>query len=107
MVKSKRNQNKPAGKGTGKEIDLHLSPGHGGADALERQLLRFVGELRGAISRGESEIIFIHGSGSGKLRDEIRRIITAEYPLCTCMDASFSRYGYGGATLVTIGKQNL
>ena len=106
-MKSKRNQNNPAGKGTAKEIDLHLSPGNGGVYALERQLLRFEGELRGAISRGEGEIIFIHGSGSGKLRDEIRRIIIAEYPLCVCMDASFSRYGYGGATLVTIGKQNL
>ncbi len=88
-----------------KEVDLHLSQGHGGVDALERQLTRFAGELRGAISRGEREIIFIHGSGTGKLRDEIRKSIAAEYPLCACMDAPFSRYGYGGATVVTIGKQ--
>jgi hypothetical protein len=103
-MKSHRNQRNSPGTGAVKEVDLHLSPGHAGIYALERQLVRFTGELEGAIRRGEREIIFIHGSGKGRLREEIHRIIAAEYPLCTCSDASFSRYGYGGATTVTIGK---
>jgi hypothetical protein len=85
-----------------REVDLHLKSGHAGEGALERQLARVRGELNSAIRAGEREIIFIHGSGNGKLRDEIRAIIEAGYPSCTCCDAPFARYGYNGATAVTI-----
>lgn len=87
-----------------KEVDLHLGRRLGGAESFERQLARFRGELNSAVRSGRAEIIFIHGVGSGRLKEEIRRIIAWEYPSCSCSDAPFSRYGFGGATLVTIKK---
>lgn len=88
-----------------REVDLHLRPGYTGHDAIDRQLARFRGELDSALKTGLREVIFVHGQGSGKLRDEIRHLIAREYPDCICSDASFARYGYGGATLVTLKKQ--
>jgi len=87
-----------------REVDLHLPSGHAAAEALERQLARVRGELNSAIRAGEKEMIFIHGAGSGRLREALRDIIAAEYPSCACHDASFTRYGYNGATAVTISK---
>lgn len=87
-----------------KAIDLHVKPGQAVAAIIERQITRFRGELVGAIGRGEKEIIFIHGVGSGRLKEELRRILKEEYPACTFQDAPFSIYGYGGATLVIIRK---
>jgi dsDNA-specific endonuclease/ATPase MutS2 len=104
-VKGNRNKRSTPLRGVTKEVDLHLRVGYSGADALERQLSRFTGELDAAIRRGEGEIIFIHGYGNGRLREEIRSIVAARYPECVCADASFSRYGYGGATTVAIGKK--
>jgi len=83
-------------------VDLHLKPGYNQGDAVDRQLARFRGELDSAIRAGVSEIIFIHGVGSGRLKDEIRRIIADDYPSCSCQDAPFSRFGVGGATLIVI-----
>lgn len=103
MRQGKRS-NTPTGGKSVREVDLHLRPGYKGADALERQLARFRGELGSAIRAGEPGVIFIHGSGSGKLREEIEAIIAAEYPACSCQDAPFSRYGYNGAITVTIRK---
>jgi dsDNA-specific endonuclease/ATPase MutS2 len=60
--------------------------------------------MNSAIRAGMREIVFIHGVGSGKLKEEIRRILAEEYPSCSFQDAPFSRYGFGGATLVAIGK---
>jgi DNA-nicking Smr family endonuclease len=92
------------GRAGPREIDLHLKPAQSAADVIERQITRFRGELAGAVRRGDREIIFIHGVGSGRLKEEIRRILREEYPSCLFQDAPFSRYGYGGATLVTIRK---
>jgi len=93
-----------SGRAGPKEIDLHLKPAQSPADVIERQISRFRGELEGAIRRGEKEIIFIHGVGSGRLKEELRMILKEEYPSCVYQDAPFSRYGFGGATLVTIRK---
>ncbi|NLE33775.1 MAG: hypothetical protein GX622_01585 [Bacteroidales bacterium] len=87
-----------------REVDLHLRQGQAGAEALERQLARFRGELNSAIRAGEKQIVFIHGSGTGRLRQEIRAVIGAEYPSCSWHDAPFARYGFNGATIVTIRK---
>lgn len=94
----------PRVSGAAREVDLHLPSGHAAIDALDRQLARIRGELNSAIRSGEKEIVFIHGAGSGRLREALRDIIAAEYSLCTCHDASFTRYGYNGATAVTIRK---
>lgn len=103
-MKEKRSTRTISGNRPLREIDLHLKPGHSGPEALERQLARVRGELNSAIRAGEKEIILIHGSGNGKLRDEIRALIEAGYPSCSCHDAPFSRYGFNGATAVTIRK---
>lgn len=94
----------PSGGNKVREADLHLRPGQAAAEALERQMARFRGELNSAIRAGEKEIIFIHGAGSGRLREALRGTVAAEYPFCVCHDASFTRYGYNGATAVTIRK---
>jgi dsDNA-specific endonuclease/ATPase MutS2 len=103
-MKGSRSSRPPSGGSKIREIDLHLRPGQSGAEALERQLARVRGELNSSIRAGAREIIFIHGFGSGRLREALRTLIAAEYPSCTCHDASFARYGYNGATVVTITK---
>ncbi|HCM59709.1 MAG TPA: hypothetical protein DIS74_04930 [Bacteroidales bacterium] len=87
-----------------REVDLHLSRGHGGIQALDRQMARFRGELNSAIRAGEAGVIFIHGVGSGKLREAIHAALTTDYPACSWHDAPFVRYGYNGATVVTIKR---
>lgn len=94
--------NKPLAGRQPRIVDLHLKPGYNQSDAVERQLARFRGELDSAIRAGAAEIVFIHGVGIGKLKDEIRRIIAEDYPSCNCQDAPFSRFGVGGATLIVI-----
>ena len=86
-------------------VDLHLKHGYSQADALDRQLARFRGEMDSAVRAGAAEIVFIHGAGVGKLKDEIWRIIAEEYPACSCRDAPFARFGVGGATLIAISHR--
>lgn len=85
-----------------REVDLHLKSGYNSKDAVMRQLARVRGEMDNALRTGVREIIFIHGVGSGKLKEELRRIISEHYPSCSYSDASFARYGYGAATVVEI-----
>lgn len=103
MKKGSSNSTSP-GRRAMREVDLHLSSGQAGADALDRQLARFRGELNSAIRAGEHGVIFIHGVGSGKLREAIHALLASGYPSCSWQDAPFSRYGYNGATVVTIKK---
>lgn len=89
------------------EVDLHigeivdnisgLTPG----EILNTQIARFRTSLDGAVRARQKKIVFIHGTGEGKLKHEIRRIIDREYPRCNYQDASFKEYGYG-ATMVII-----
>ncbi|MHC1733802.1 MAG: Smr/MutS family protein [Bacteroidales bacterium] len=87
-----------------REVDLHLGRGHGGIQALDRQMARFRGEINSAIRAGETGVIFIHGVGSGKLREAIHDALASAYPSCYWHDAPFARYGYNGATVVTIKR---
>ncbi len=103
MKENRTNRYKITGTGP-REVDLHLGSGYSQPDAIERQLSRFRGELSSAVRRGDREIIFIHGQGTGRLREEIRQILTDKYPSFIFQDAPFSRYGFGGATHVTIKK---
>jgi dsDNA-specific endonuclease/ATPase MutS2 len=87
-----------------KVVDLHLKAGYNGRDAFERQLTRFRGELDSAIRSDVTEIVFIHGVGSGRLKDELRKIVSTDYPSYSYHDAPFNVYGVDGATLITITK---
>jgi dsDNA-specific endonuclease/ATPase MutS2 len=67
---------------------------------LDIQLKRVVKELDEAIATHIRSIVFIHGVGNGRLRQEVRRVI-AGYKNVRFHDASFRRYGFG-ATEVEI-----
>src|SRR5512136_1058215 len=94
--------NKTSGGRGVRVVDLHLKAGYNQADAIERQLARFRGELDSAIRARAGEIVFIHGVGTGILKDELRRIVSSDYTSCGFQDAPFSRFGINGATLVVI-----
>ncbi len=85
-----------------KEVDLHLKNGYNSGDAINRQIELFRSELDSARRSGRKEIIFIHGVGSGKLKQELIKVLLKEYPSFSYRDAPYSKYGYGGATLFTI-----
>ena len=93
-----------------KVVDLHISGSNPGTNVLttiEIQLLRFRAELDAAIREGYQEITFIHGVGSGILKQELRKVLSNNYPSLSYQDASFSKYGYGGATLILINKKKI
>ncbi|MDR1341995.1 MAG: DUF2027 domain-containing protein [Prevotellaceae bacterium] len=91
------------------EVDLHaemlvsdvrkLSAG----ELLELQMSRFSATLENALVSGrKGRIVFIHGIGSGKLKQELRQSLVKNYPELSFQDASFREYGYG-ATMVFLG----
>jgi len=89
-----------------KEVDLHINElvdntsGLSNFEMLNIQLERFEKELDGAISKGTKKIVFIHGVGNGRLKQEIISILKST-PGITFHDASYKQYGYG-ATQVNI-----
>ncbi|MDR3366816.1 MAG: DUF2027 domain-containing protein [Prevotellaceae bacterium] len=91
------------------EVDLHaemlVNDVHkfSAGELLELQMSRFTAALENALSSGrKGRIVFIHGIGSGKLKQELRQCLTKTYPLISFQDASFREYGYG-ATMVFLG----
>lgn len=89
-----------------REVDLHMRYEALNSDyhAVELQLMRFRSVMDQAIRNKEREVIFIHGVGSGRLKELIHRTITENYPGCSFHDASYRKYGVGGATHVLIGR---
>ena len=89
-----------------KEVDLHIEElldnwsGMSNGQLLDIQLKRVVKELDEAIATHMRSIVFIHGVGNGRLKQEVRRVI-AGYKNVRFHDASFQRYGFG-ATEVEI-----
>lgn len=89
-----------------KEVDLHIeelvkeSAGMSSYDKLNVQLERFEKELDKAIETNMKKIVFIHGVGSGRLKQEILQILKTTKGI-TYHDASYKEYGFG-ATQVNI-----
>jgi len=87
------------------EVDLHIEnllDNHNGlsnAEIINIQLTHFQKELESALAKQAERIIFIHGVGTGKLRQELIKKLNQEYPKLSYQDASFKEYGYG-ATMV-------
>jgi hypothetical protein len=88
------------------EVDLHIhelvenyksmQPG----EILEIQLSRFLTAIETGIrSKTIRKMVFIHGLGNGKLKNEVIKKLNSDYPKLRYQDASFKEYGYG-ATLV-------
>jgi dsDNA-specific endonuclease/ATPase MutS2 len=99
-VRSKTNQSI-------EEVDLHIRnilPDYydlSSGEILEVQMAKFTTSLEGAIKHKQKKIVFIHGKGAGKLKYEMQKKLTSDFPGLRFQDASFKEYGYG-ATLVMI-----
>ncbi len=82
-------------------VDLHvekLSPTPDAltnADKLKLQITTFERQLENAIAAGLDEITFIHGAGSGALRQEIQRRLSKHQNVQFFEDAQKEKFGYG------------
>lgn len=89
-----------------KEVDLHIEElldnwnGMSNAQLLDVQLKRVMQEMDEAIASHLRSIVFIHGIGNGRLKQEVRKVLST-YKNVRFHDASFQRYGFG-ATEVEI-----
>lgn len=88
------------------EVDLHIEEllenygNMSNGEIIQVQLRHFQNTLDEAILNNMTRIIFIHGVGTGRLKNEIHTILKSLDGIRFC-DASYQRYGYG-ATEVTI-----
>lgn len=89
-------------------VDLHIEklmpggqPGKSAGDMVDVQLRAFEKNLENAIASGMTEITFIHGVGSGKLRQELHRQLSRHPNVRFFEDAHKQKFGYG-ATKVTL-----
>ena len=63
------------------------------------QLRYFQKELENAINGNFYKIVFIHGLGNGRLRQEILAILR-NYPELIVQDGSFKKYGFGATEVI-------
>ena len=102
----KKSPQKPEKK-MAEEVDLHIEnivDDHkdlSNREILKIQMDRFEVSLEGAIRNRQKRIIYIHGTGAGKLKYQIRKTIDDKYKRLKYQDASFMEFGYG-ATLVLL-----
>jgi hypothetical protein len=98
--------NKDYLKSLEKTVDLHINElvdrttGMSNFEMLNIQLEKFNTELDEAISKNMKKLIFIHGVGNGRLKQEIISILKTTSGV-TYQDASYKDFGYG-ATQVNI-----
>ncbi len=89
-----------------KEIDLHIhelienTNGLSNFEMLNIQLETVERELDAAIQKHMKKLVFIHGVGNGRLKQELLSILKSTKGI-SYHDASFKEYGYG-ATQVNI-----
>lgn len=90
-----------------KEVDLHAQhlldsfKGMSNHEILQVQLKHFQKHLEEAISNKYYKIVFIHGVGNGRLKQEITRILKDYKGDVSFTDGNYKKYGFG-ATEVTI-----
>lgn len=83
-----------------REIDLHIEElidnwsGMSNAQLLDIQLKRVMKEMDEAIASHIRSVVFIHGVGNGRLKQEVRRVL-GTYKNVRFHDASYQRYGFG------------
>jgi len=89
------------------EVDLHIHElvddfrGLSNGEILEIQMEHFKQKLEEANKNRVKKIVFIHGVGAGKLKQEIRRELDRKKNKLSYQDASYQEYGYG-ATMVIL-----
>mgnify|MGYP002031438092 CR=1 FL=1 len=87
-------------------IDLHWEklqttfPGVSKENILYHQLLYFEKALDNAIANQQSEITFIHGLGSGKLKNAIFETLKVHPSVRTYSNDYDARYGYGATKVL-------
>ena len=92
------------------EVDLHFHALTGARDSasphemLSLQMEHFDRMMRRAEEKRIPRVIFIHGVGQGRLRQEIREALTAYWPHCNCREGDVRKYGHG-ATEVRFGQR--
>lgn len=102
----KKSPQKPE-KSMAEEVDLHIEnivddyKDLSNREILKIQMDRFEVSLEGAIRNRQKRIIYIHGTGAGKLKYQIRKTLDDKYKRLKYQDASFMEFGYG-ATLVLL-----
>ncbi len=83
------------------EIDIHLHEilendfGMDDYDKLQYQLNYLKKEIARLRALHHTEIIVVHGVGKGRLREEVRTLLSTYADLADMEDASFKRYGAG------------
>ncbi|WP_394334469.1 Smr/MutS family protein [Moheibacter sediminis] len=93
-------KSKPHQSDAPKEIDLHIGhlvdypSGLSNYEMLQIQLNKVKYEIDSARTDKRNRIIFIHGHGSGKLREELYKLLEAQSRL-EYYDASFQKYKLG------------
>lgn len=88
-----------------KEVDLHIEElvdNHSGltnAQMLNMQIEEFEKQLDDAFANGLKKIVFIHGVGNGRLKQEILSILKTIDGI-SYHDASYKKYGFGATEVV-------
>ncbi len=86
------------------EVDLHIeelledTAGMDNSEIIRHQLRHFEKCLDEARRRPVKRFVVIHGVGKGRLRDEIRKLLTADK--MEHYDAALSKYGYGATEII-------
>ncbi len=92
-----------------KEVDLHIEElvdktnGLSNFEMLNIQLERFEKELDAAINKNMKKIVFIHGVGNGRLKQEIISILKTTKEI-TFQDAPYKQYGFGATQVNILGN---
>jgi hypothetical protein len=87
------------------EIDLHIEElmenysGMSNAEIIQIQLKHFQNTLDKAINDRCRSLVVIHGVGNGRLKQEVRAIITS-YKNLKMHDGSYSKYGFGATEII-------
>ncbi len=87
------------------EVDLHIEnllPSHRGmsnGEIIDVQLRHFTKALDNAIRNNYSKIVFIHGVGKGRLREEIIALLNT-YSGISYRAASYELYGWGATEVL-------
>ncbi len=87
------------------EIDLHIEElldnykGMSNAEIIQVQLKHFQQALDKAINEHYRKLIIIHGVGNGRLKHEVRTILSS-YKNLQYYDASYSKYGFGATEIL-------
>lgn len=89
------------------EVDLHIEALLPNASSMpQNEMLQY--QLRVATKvMGEhlrhkgKKIVFIHGRGEGRLKQELHHMLSRQFSTCLFLEASYQKYG-SGATMVII-----